>query len=79
MSYQSLESLFDAHPKIQMLGPVGSGKSKILREFSERHSKVSLSSTEIQRRIQRALAPFWQQRFISASAMTMRRVSAICF
>lgn len=65
MSYQSLESLFDAYPKIQMLGPVGSGKSRILREFSERHSNVSLSSTEIQRRIQRALAPFWQQRFIS--------------
>ncbi len=65
MICQSLESLLDACPKIQMLGPVGSGKSRILREFAERHSRVSLSSTEIQRRIQRALAPFWQQRFIS--------------
>ncbi len=65
MTCQSLESLFEACPKIQMLGPVGSGKSRVLREFSERHSGVSLSSTEIQRRIQRALAPFWQQRFIS--------------
>lgn len=65
MTYQTLDSLFEDHPQIQMLGPVGSGKSRILREFSETHSKVSLSSTEIQRRIQRALAPFWQQRFIS--------------
>ena len=65
MIYQSLESLFLDYPQIQMLGPVGSGKSRLLREFSEAHPRVSLSSTEIQRRIQRALAPFWQQRFIS--------------
>lgn len=65
MTYQTLESLFEVHPQIQMLGPVGSGKSRVLREFSENHPGVSLSSTEIQRRIQRALAPFWQQRFIS--------------
>lgn len=65
MPYQSLESLFCAHPQVQIIGPVGSGKSKLLREFSESHAKTSLSSTELQRRIQRALSPFWQGRFIS--------------
>ncbi|MBP5247506.1 MAG: ATP-binding cassette domain-containing protein [Fibrobacter sp.] len=65
MSYKSLESLFEKYPKIQMIGPVGSGKSRLLREYAGRHTNTALSSTEIQRRIQRALAPFWQQRFIS--------------
>lgn len=65
MPYKSLESLFEKFPQVQMVGATGSGKSRILREFSHTHAKVSLSSTEIQRKIQRALAPFWQQRFIS--------------
>ena len=65
MPYKTLESLFENYSKIQMIGPVGSGKSRLLREFAENHPNVALSSTELQRRIQRALAPFWQQRFIS--------------
>lgn len=65
MPYKTLESLFDDYSKIQLIGPVGSGKSKLLREFASAHPKTSLSSTETQRRIQRALSPFWQGRFIS--------------
>ena len=65
MSYKTLESLFEKYSRIQMIGPVGSGKSRLLREFAENHPNVALSSTELQRRIQRALAPFWQKRFIS--------------
>lgn len=65
MTYATLDSLLEKFPQIQMIGAVGSGKSRVLREFAEKHEKVALSSTEIQRRIQRALAPFWQQRFIS--------------
>ncbi len=65
MQYKTLESLFEKFSKIQMLGPIGSGKSRVLREFAEHHQNVALSSTELQRKIQRALAPFWQQRFIS--------------
>lgn len=65
MPYKTLESLFENYSKIQMIGPVGCGKSRLLREFAENHPNVALSSTELQRRIQRALAPFWQQRFIS--------------
>ncbi|MCK9182374.1 MAG: ATP-binding cassette domain-containing protein [Fibrobacteraceae bacterium] len=65
MIYATLDSLLEKFPQIQMIGAVGSGKSRVLREFAEKHEKVALSSTEIQRRIQRALAPFWQQRFIS--------------
>lgn len=65
MLYNSLESLFEKYSKIQMIGPIGSGKSRMLREFAASHPNTALSSTEIQRRIQRALAPFWQQRFIS--------------
>lgn len=65
MQYKTLDSLFESHSKIQMIGSVGSGKSHLLREFAQTHLNVALSSTEIQRRIQRALTPFWQGRFIS--------------
>ena len=65
MQYKTLDSLFESHSKIQMIGSVDSGKSHLLREFAQSHLNVALSSTEIQRRIQRALTPFWQGRFIS--------------
>ena len=54
MLYNSLESLFEKYSKIQMIGPIGSGKSRMLREFAASHPNTALSSTEIQRRIQRA-------------------------
>ena len=44
MSYKTLESLFEKYSRIQMIGPVGSGKSRLLREFAENHPNVALSS-----------------------------------
>lgn len=65
MQFTTLDSILERYPQIQMIGAAGSGKSRVLREFISGKSRVSLFSSELQRKIQRALAPFWQQRFIS--------------
>jgi molybdate transport system ATP-binding protein len=65
MHFMTLDSLLERYPQIQMIGNPGSGKSSALCEFMSGKARCALFSVDLQKKIQRALAPFWQQRFIS--------------
>ena len=60
-----LGSALEKYPQIQIVGDAGGEKSRFLREFKGDRDEVALFSTELQRKIQRALAPYWQMRFVS--------------
>src|SRR5574344_924648 len=65
MKFTTLASALEKYPQIQIVGDAGGAKSKALRDFKGDRDEVALFSTELQRKIQRALAPYWQMRFVS--------------
>lgn len=65
MQFSSLESLIKKNPQIQLVS-ASPDKFLILSNlFFNFYSQVSFFSGELQKKIQQALAPFWQQRLIS--------------
>jgi molybdate transport system ATP-binding protein len=74
VNYSSLKSLVDAFPQAQLV-PFPSGDApELLAILSQKFSQVGFFSGELQKKIQRALAPFWQQRLISLEDRETPRV-----
>ena len=61
---KQIEALFEEHSQVQILDPEGALDSSIWK-FLKQKSRVSVVSEQVQQKIQRTVAPFWQQRLIS--------------
>ncbi len=74
MNFSSLKSLVNAFPQAQLV-PFSSEDTPELRKIlAQKFSQVGFFSGELQKKIQRTLAPFWQQRLISLEDREMPRV-----
>lgn len=65
MTFDNIESLLENYNQVQILEAPFESADPVLWKFLKRQNRLSVISEPIQRKIQRALAPFWQQRFIS--------------
>ena len=65
MIFEDIESLLKKFNQIQILETAFNPVDPVLWGFLKKQERLSVVSERIQRKIQRALAPFWQQRFIS--------------
>ncbi|HOG68733.1 MAG TPA: ATP-binding cassette domain-containing protein [Fibrobacteraceae bacterium] len=65
MIFDDIESLLKEYKQVQILEVPFNPVDPILWSFLKKQERLSVVSERIQRKIQRALAPFWQQRFIS--------------
>ena len=65
MEFGRFEALIEKFPQVQIFSTDGADLDRVITHFLNQRTNVSTMSEAIQRKIQQALAPFWQQRFIS--------------
>ena len=65
MEFGRFEALIEKFPQVQVYSTDGADLDRVISHFLNQKKNVSTMSEAIQRKIQQALAPFWQQRFIS--------------
>ena len=65
MEFGRFEALIEKFPHVQIFSTDGADLDRVITHFLNQRKNVSTMSETIQRKIQQALAPFWQQRFIS--------------
>lgn len=65
MEFKRFEALLEMFPKVQIFSAEGDDLDRVISHYLNQQKNVATMSEAIQRKIQRALAPFWQQRFIS--------------
>lgn len=65
MEFKRFEALIEKFPQVQVFSTEGADLDRVITHFLSQREKVSTMSETIQRKIQQALAPFFQQRFIS--------------
>ncbi|MCQ2060059.1 MAG: ATP-binding cassette domain-containing protein [Fibrobacter sp.] len=65
MNFGRFEALIEKFPQVQIFSAEGEDLDRVISHFLVQRENVSTMSEAMQRKIQQALAPFWQQRFIS--------------
>lgn len=65
MEFKRFEALIEKFPQVQIFSTEGEDLDRVITHFLNQQNNVSTMSEAIQRKIQQALAPFFQQRFIS--------------
>ena len=65
MEFGRVDALIDKSPQVQIFSTDGADLDRVITHFLNQRKNVSTMSESMQRKIQQALAPFWQQRFIS--------------
>jgi len=65
MEFKRFEALIEKFPQVQIFSTEGEDLDRVITHFLNQRENVSTMSEAMQRKIQQALAPFWQQRFIS--------------
>lgn len=65
MEFKRFEALIEKFPQVQIFSTEGEDLDRVITHFLNQRENVSTMSEALQRKIQQALAPFWQQRFIS--------------
>ena len=65
MEFKRFEALIEMFPQVQIFSTEGEDLDRVITHFLNQQKNVSTMSEAMQRKIQRALAPFFQQRFIS--------------
>lgn len=65
MEFKRFEALIEKFPQVQIFSTEGADLDRVITHFLNQRQKVSTMSEAVQRKIQQALAPFFQQRFIS--------------
>ena len=65
MEFGRFEALIEKFPQVQIFSTDGADLDRVITHFLNQRTNVSTMSEAVQRKIQQALAPFWQQRFIS--------------
>ena len=65
MEFKRFEALIEMYPQVQIFSTEGEDLDRVITHFLNQQKNVSTMSEAMQRKIQRALAPFFQQRFIS--------------
>ena len=77
MEFKRFEALIEMFPQVQIFSTEGEDLDRVITHFLNQREKVSTMSEAVQRKIQQALAPFFQQRFISlhdAEALLVRNL-----
>lgn len=65
MEFKRFEALIEMFPQVQIFSTEGEDLDRVITHFLKQRENVSTMSEAMQRKIQQALAPFFQQRFIS--------------
>ena len=65
MEFKRFEALIEMFPQVQIFSTEGEDLDRVITHFLNQRKNVSTMSEALQRKIQHALAPFFQQRFIS--------------
>ncbi|MBR3074062.1 ATP-binding cassette domain-containing protein [Fibrobacter sp.] len=65
MEFKRFEALIEMFPQVQIFSTEGDDLDRVITHFLNQRENVSTMSEAVQRKIQQALAPFFQQRFIS--------------
>jgi molybdate transport system ATP-binding protein len=65
MEFKRFEALIEMYPQVQIFSTEGEDLDRVITHFLNQQKHVSTMSEAMQRKIQHALAPFFQQRFIS--------------
>lgn len=65
MEFKRFEALIEKFPQVQIFSTEGEDLDRVITHFLNQQNNVSTMSEAMQRKIQQALAPFFQQRFIS--------------
>ena len=65
MEFKRFEALIEMFPQVQIFSTEGEDLDRVISHFLNQQKNVSTMSEALQRKIQHALAPFFQQRFIS--------------
>lgn len=65
MEFKRFEALIEKFPQVQIFSTEGEDLDRVITHFLNQQKNVSTMSEAMQRKIQQALAPFFQQRFIS--------------
>ena len=65
MEFKRFEALIEMFPQVQIFSTEGEDLDRVITHFLNQREKVSTMSEAVQRKIQQALTPFFQQRFIS--------------
>ena len=65
MEFKRFEALIEMFPQVQIFSTEGEDLDRVITHFLNQRKNVSTMSEAVQRKIQQALAPFFQQRFIS--------------
>ena len=65
MEFKRFEALIEMFPQVQIFSTEGEDLDRVITHFLNQRNNVSTMSEAMQRKIQHALAPFFQQRFIS--------------
>jgi molybdate transport system ATP-binding protein len=65
MEFKRFEALIEMYPQVQIFSTEGEDLDRVITHFLNQRENVSTMSEAMQRKIQHALAPFFQQRFIS--------------
>jgi len=65
MEFKRFEALIEMFPQVQIFSTEGEDLDRVITHFLNQRENVSTMSEALQRKIQHALAPFFQQRFIS--------------
>ena len=65
MEFKRFEALIEMFPQVQIFSTEGEDLDRVITHFLNQQKNVSTMSETMQRKIQHALAPFFQQRFIS--------------
>ena len=65
MEFKRFEALIEMYPQVQIFSTEGEDLDRVITHFLDQRKNVSTMSEAMQRKIQHALAPFFQQRFIS--------------
>ena len=65
MEFKRFEALIEMFPQVQIFSTEGEDLDRVITHFLNQQDNVSTMSEAMQRKIQHALAPFFQQRFIS--------------
>jgi len=65
MEFKRFEALMEMFPQVQIFSTEGEDLDRVITHYLNQQENVSTMSEAMQRKIQHALAPFFQQRFIS--------------
>ena len=65
MEFGRFEALVEMFPQVQIFSTEGDDLDRVISHYLNQQKNVSSMSEAVQRKIQHALAPFFQQRFIS--------------